>query len=51
MPNMKITVILSDELNQRIRKYIFETWPDSQYGKLKEVVVQALEEFLAERDY
>jgi len=48
---LKITIIIDNKLNQRIRKYIFDTWPDSQYGKLKEVTEKAIDEFLSKRDY
>ena len=48
---LKITIIINNKLNQRIRKYIFDTWPNSQYGKLKAVTEEAIDEFLSKRDY
>jgi hypothetical protein len=42
----KVTIILDDELNRKVRKYIVDTYPDSQYGKLKDVIEEALREFL-----
>ncbi len=50
-PGFKLTLNISRALNQRVRKYIEDTWPDSQYGKLKEVVEEAADEFLAKREY
>ena len=47
----KVTIILDDGLNKRARKYIVETFPDSQYGKLKEVMEAALKEYLEKRKY
>lgn len=47
----KITIELEDSLNRRVRKYIYENFPDSPYGKLKDVVEMALREFLDNRKY
>ncbi len=47
----KLNIILDEDLNKRVRKYLFETYPDSQYGKLKEVVEAALKEYLEKRKY
>jgi predicted transcriptional regulator len=42
----KITVIISDELEQKLRKHIAKKYPTEPYGKQKEVVEQALAEYL-----
>ena len=47
----KLNIILDEGLNKRVRKYLFDTYPDSQYGKLKEVVESSLKEFLEKKGY
>jgi hypothetical protein len=47
----KLNIILDEDLNKRVRKYLFDTYPDSQYGKLKNVVEEALKEYLGKRNY
>jgi len=47
----KLNIILDEALNKRVRKYLFDTYPDSQYGKLKNVVEEALREYLEKRNY
>ena len=47
----KVTIILDDGLNKRARKYIVSTYPDSQYGKLKAVMEEALKEYLEKRGF
>jgi hypothetical protein len=47
----KLNIILDEDLNKRVRKYLFDTYPDSQYGKLKNVVEEALKEYLVKRNY
>lgn len=47
----KVTLIMDDELNKRTRKYINDTFPDSPYGRLKEVIEDALKEYLEKRKY
>ena len=41
----KITVILDEQLNTRLRQYIYDNTPppETQYGKLKEIVEEALD--------
>ena len=41
----RLTADLPDELKKRVMQYIAKNY-DSYYGKVKEVVQQALEEFL-----
>lgn len=48
---LKITIIIDDALNKRLRACIYKTYPDSQYGKLKEVMVDALKEYLEKRGF
>jgi hypothetical protein len=47
----KLNIVLDEDLNKRVRKYLFDTYPDSQYGKLKNVVEEALKEYLEKRNY
>jgi len=47
----KLNIIIDESLNKRIRKYLFDTYPDSQYGKLKNIVEEALNEYLTKRNY
>jgi len=47
----KLNIILDEKLNKRVRKYLFDTYPDSQYGKLKNVVEEALKEYLDKKGY
>ena len=47
----KLTLILDEDLNKRVRKYLYETYPSSQYGKLKNVIEEALKEYLDKRKY
>jgi len=43
----KLTVSISDELEKRLRSYITRKFADGKlYGKLSEVVEQALKEWL-----
>ena len=50
-PMPKVTLIMDDELNRRVRKYLSTTYPDSQYGKLKGVIEDALKEYLDKKGY
>jgi hypothetical protein len=43
---VKIVLDLDDKLNEQLRLYINRKYPLKTYGKLKEVVEQALKEFL-----
>jgi hypothetical protein len=47
----KVTIILDEGLNKRARKYIVNTYPDSQYGKLKAVMEDALKEYLEKKGF
>jgi len=42
----KLTIIISDEVEERLRVYIAKQYPTEIYGKLSEVVELALKEFL-----
>jgi len=44
----KITVIIPDELEKNLRKYIAEKYPQKTYGKLSEIVTKALHSFMLE---
>lgn len=45
----KITIIIDDELEQRLRKYIFKRYEAKWYGKLSEVIEEAVKEHLDRR--
>jgi len=47
----KVTLIMDDKLNKRVRKYISDTFPDSPYGRLKEVIESAVLEYLEKKGY
>jgi hypothetical protein len=47
----KLTIILDEDLNKRVRRYLSDTYPSSQYGKLKSVMEEALREYLVKRNY
>jgi len=43
---VKIVLDLDDKLNEQLRFYINRKYPLKSYGKLKEVIEQALKQFL-----
>jgi len=43
---VKIVLDLDDKLNEQLRLYINRKYPLKSYGKLKEVIEQALKQFL-----
>ncbi|MCJ7759797.1 ribbon-helix-helix domain-containing protein [Candidatus Bathyarchaeota archaeon] len=42
----KITVVLSDDVEKELRKHVTAKYPERPYGKLSEVVEEALREWL-----
>lgn len=49
--DLKITIEIQYELNKRLRAYIVKTYPERQYGRLREVIAEAIKEFLTERGF
>ena len=48
----KIMIVIDDILNKRLWNYINKTYSDeSNYGKLKKVVTQAITDFLEKKDF
>lgn len=47
----KISVDINDELNQRLRKYIWAMYDYKTHGKIKQVIQDALDEYLKEHGY
>jgi hypothetical protein len=43
---VKVVFDLNDDLNKKLREYINKKWPLHTYGKIKEVMEQALTEHL-----
>jgi hypothetical protein len=43
---VKIVFNLNDELNEKLRQYINKKWPLKTYGRIKEVIEDALTEYL-----
>jgi len=48
---VKISVDLDNGLNDRLRKYLWDTYREKMHGKLKEVIEHAVDTYLKERDY
>jgi len=42
----KLTVIIDDELERRLRRYVTRMYPVKPFGKLSLIVSQAIEEYL-----
>jgi len=42
----KIVVIIDDKLEERLRRYIASKYPTETYGKIKQIIEQALTEYL-----
>lgn len=42
----KITLMLSDETDKKLRAYIVKRYPEQPFGKLSEVVEAAITEYL-----
>lgn len=42
----KITVTLEDNVEKKLRIYVSQNFPEQPFGKLSEVVNQAVKEFL-----
>ena len=42
----KITITLTDEVETKLRKYVTTKYPEKPYGKLSQVVEEALNEWL-----
>lgn len=45
----KITITLSDETEKKLRSYVTSKYPEKPFGKLSEVVEEALIEYLEKR--
>jgi len=43
----KITISLSDDVEKRLREHVTKTYPEKPFGKLSQVVEEALKEWLA----
>jgi len=50
--NTKVTLNLyiPQDLKNRLHKYVYETWPGEPHGKLRQLVIEALEEKLAREE-
>ena len=46
----RITLDISNDLKQRLMRYIAQNY-DSYYGKIREVSIEALEEFLKKHGF
>jgi hypothetical protein len=44
----RIQVILNDETEEKLRLYINKKYPKKPYGKISEVINEALDKYLAE---
>lgn len=44
----KMTIILSDEVEEQLRKYIAKKYPTETYGKISKIIEDALKQFLKE---
>jgi len=44
----KITVIIPDQLEENLRKYVAEHYPQETYGKLSKIVTEALHSWMLE---
>jgi hypothetical protein len=42
----KLVIIINDELEERLRRYIARKYPTETYGKIKQVIEEALTEYL-----
>jgi len=42
----KLTVIMDDKIERKLRKYVTRTYPVKPFGKLSSTVSQAIEEYL-----
>jgi hypothetical protein len=42
----KLVVIIDDKLEERLRRYIASKYPTETYGKIKQIIEQALTEYL-----
>jgi hypothetical protein len=45
----KITVTISDETEKRLREYVTRRYPEKPFGKLSQIVEQAIKEFLEKK--
>jgi len=45
----KITVTLIDEVEKQLRQYVTTNYPEQPFGKLSEIVNQAIMEFMAKK--
>ena len=46
----RVAILLEDEIEQKMRKYIAKKWPLETYGKLSHVVNEALKEYFEEKN-
>jgi len=42
----KITITLSDDIEKKLRQFVTAKYPEKPYGKLSEVVEEALKDWL-----
>jgi len=43
----KITITIHDEIEKKLRQFVTTNYPEKPYGKLSQVVEEALKEWLA----
>jgi Arc/MetJ-type ribon-helix-helix transcriptional regulator len=45
----KITVTLSDDTERQLRRYVTQTYAEKPFGKISEIVEEAVRSFLSDR--
>ncbi len=46
----KITILLSDEVEEQLRRYIAKKYPTETYGKISEIIEVSIKHFLKEEN-
>jgi hypothetical protein len=42
----KLTIMLTDETNKKLRDYVSKTYPQKTFGKISQVIEEALKQYL-----